>query len=194
MFNIYFALSWYFACICTLVLASLLLIQTSFVREVHQPFVAKYQTYKALPDNLIDIKDQEVILDAVDGRAKIIANFFAKYNAPLKSYAETFVEVADKYNLDYRLLPAISMQESHGGKIMPNESYNPFGYGIYGKNVLRFASFDEAIDRVGRGLKADYLEKGLLTPEDIMAKYTPPSLVLGGPWAKAVSSFMEQLE
>lgn len=85
------------------------------------------------------------------------------------------------------------MQESNGGKKVIEGSKNPFGYGIYGGSVLSFDSFADAIGRVGKALREDYLNKGLTKPEQIMAKYTPPSLALGGPWAKGVSTFMEEL-
>lgn len=129
-----------------------------------------------------------------DARAVIIKKFFIEQNAPLAVYADKFVEVADKYNLDYRLLPAISMQESNGGKKIPNDSYNPFGYGIYGSQILKFGSFDQAIETVGAGLRKNYLDLGLKTPYQIMTKYTPPSLAKGGTWAIGVSSFMEELQ
>ncbi len=128
-----------------------------------------------------------------DARAKLIANFFKQYNSPLASVSQTFVDTADKYNLDYRLLPSIAMQESNGGQKVISDSHNPFGYGIYGDTVMRFASWEAAIERVGQGLRADYLDKGLKTPTQIMAKYTPPSLAKGGPWAKGVDYFMEEL-
>ncbi len=98
-----------------------------------------------------------------------------------------------KYGLDYKLLPSVAMQESNGGKKVIADSFNPFGYGIWGKQVKKFSSYEEAIERVGRGLREDYLDQGLDTPEKIMPKYTPPSVAKGGPWAKGVSSFMEEL-
>ncbi len=43
-------------------------------------------------------------------------------------------------------------------------------------------------------LSHKYIDIGLDTPEKIMAKYTPPSLEKGGPWAKGVNQFMSDLE
>ncbi len=129
-----------------------------------------------------------------DARPKLIENFFKHYESPLGGYSQLFVAIADKYGLDYKLLPAISMQESKGGQKIVDSSYNPFGYGIYGDVVLKFSSWEEAIERVAKGLKADYLDKGLKTPNQIMAKYTPPSLAKGGSWAKGVTYFMDELK
>ena len=147
--------------------------------------------YSSLPSSSIEISDY---IEARDGRAKIIEDFFKGYSAPLVKQADLFVEVADRYALDWRLLPAISMQESNGGRRIIQSSKNPFGYGIYGDKVLEFESFEQAIERVGRGLKEDYINQGLKNPTEIMAKYTPTSLEKGGAWAKGVLTFMEELK
>ncbi len=184
-----FIFAWFGATFTTLIfsiLFSFYLSNTQVVKQVNQNF----KLYASLPENRIDSYEN---IEHLDARAKIIENFFKRYNAPLALFSDEFVQVADKYLLDYRLLPSISMQESNGGKKVIADSNNPFGYGIYGSNVKQFASFEEAIDRVGKGLREDYLNQGLNTPEKIMTKYTPPSVALGGPWAKGVSSFMEEL-
>ncbi len=149
--------------------------------------------YKSLPNLSPNENSQTVEIKKNDGRAKVVADFFKIHRSPLADFASDFIDSADKYNLDFRLLPAIAMQESNGGKVLPKNSFNPFGYGIYGGKVLRFESFLEAIDKVGGGLKNDYIDKGFKTPEEIMAKYTPPSLQKGGAWAMGVSAFMEAL-
>lgn len=154
------------------------------------PVNQNFNLYTALPNSGIVTSEN---IDISDGRANLIEDFFRGYSAPLSDFADTFVKVADQYHLDYRLLPAISMQESNGGKRLINDSYNPFGYGIYGSLVVKFSSWEEGIERVGRSLREDYLDKGLKTPGQIMTKYTPPSLAKGGAWAIGVSSFMEEL-
>ncbi len=151
---------------------------------------SNFKLYASLPKSGMEVSQDIVKIDA---RAKIIENFFKGYSAPLAEFSQKFVEVADKYQLDYRLLPSIAMQESNGGKKVITDSKNPFGYGIWGSMVLKFDSWEESIERVGRGLRQDYLDKGLTKPEQIMAKYTPPSIALGGPWAKGVTIFMEEL-
>lgn len=149
--------------------------------------------YKALPNGGAAVNIQEVNISKGDARPILIANFFREHKSLLTPLSEDFVKVADRYKLDFRLLPAIAMQESNGGKRLPKDSYNPFGYGIYGSKVLRFASFQEALEKVAKGLKRDYIDQGLENPDQIMAKYTPPSLQKGGAWALGVSAFMEQL-
>lgn len=126
-----------------------------------------------------------------DGRVANLKAFFRKYNSPLYNYAEKIVEVSDKYNFDYRLIPAIAMQESNLCRVIPHESYNCWGWGIYGDLVTKFNSYDEAIETVAKGLKKDYIDKGLITASQIMKKYTPPSQ---GSWAHGVNTFMKMLE
>lgn len=188
-YNLLFLSAWFGTCVICLafsILFTFYISNTKVVRQVNQNF----KLYVALPQNSILVSEN---IDFVDARAKIIENFFKGYNSPLANLSQVFVSVADKYKLDYKLLPSIAMQESNGGKKVIADSNNPFGYGIYGGQVKKFDSFEEAIDRVGRGLREDYLDKGLDTPEKIMPKYTPPSVVIGGPWAKGVSSFIEEL-
>jgi hypothetical protein len=181
--------AWFGTAIISLLFSLTLLVYISSEKKIN--YVANtYQLYQALPSNQTEI-DQSI--SHQDARAKIVENFFKGYKSVLANYSSDFVETADKYDLDYRLLPSIAMQESNGGRITPHDSYNPFGYGIYGGKVARFNDWDEAIERVGRGIREDYVNKGLTTPEEIMAKYTPPSLEKGGAWAKGVQIFMAEL-
>src|SRR3989344_11579 len=124
-----------------------------------------------------------------DARPLIVKNYLRRYSSPLEPFAQYLVDTADKYNLDYRLLPAIAQQESNLCKKIPINSHNFWGFGIYGDLVTRFDSYPQAIDTVARTVKRDYLDRGLDTPEKIMARYPPPSLEKGGPWAKSVTLF-----
>lgn len=187
--SIWFAAAWFAATATTLIFSLLFSIYLSNTKIV-KPTVQSFKLYAALPKSEVLISDD---IYHADGRAKIIENFFKTYKAPLADSSNAFIAIADRHNLDWRLLPAISMQESNGGKKVINDSFNPFGYGIYGKVVTKFQSWDEAIERVGRSLREDYLNLGLKTPYQIMTKYTPPSLSKEGAWAKGVIAFMEEL-
>lgn len=150
--------------------------------QLEREAVAK-ETYVATISGQIEAKtiDRELVL----------TRFFEKYNSPLLPFVKTFVEVADRYKIDFRLLPAISCIESSCGKRLIPGSYNPFGWGIYGDNVIRFASYDEAIEKVGEGLNKGYFSKGLNTPEKIAPVYTPPSHVH---WLGKVKYFMNEMD
>lgn len=187
--NIPFVATWFAAASTALIFSLVFVLYISNAKTV-QPTVQSFKLYAALPKSEALISDNIV---RADGRSKIIENFFKAYKAPLADYSETFIQIADKYNLDYRLLPAISMQESNGGRRVIDNSFNPFGYGIYGKKVTVFNSWEAAIERVGKALREDYLNIGLKTPFQIMTKYTPPSLAKEGAWAKGITTFMEEL-
>lgn len=133
-------------------------------------------------------------VSTADARPLIIRNYLRRYRSLLEPYSRLLVETADKYSLDYRLLVAIAHQESSLCHKIPPGSHNCWGFGIYADKVVRFDSYPEAIDTVARTLKKEYIDKGLDTPEKIMAKYTPPSVEIGGPWAKGVSSFLVNLQ
>lgn len=143
--------------------------------------------YAAVPKD-----NQAILLTANDKDARIVAvkNFFSYYKSSLTPYADEIVKAADKYGLDYALLPAIAMQESTLCKKAPKNSFNCWGFGIYGKKVTRFSNYKEAIDTVTKTLATKYKDQGLVTPDQIMTKYTPGS---DGSWAKSVSIRMEQL-
>ncbi len=181
--------AWFGTAFITLFFSLTLLIFLSFDRIVY-PVAHDFKLYAALPKQISQTSDN---IKSEDARSKIVENFFNGYKSLLADYGKLFIEVADKYKLDFRLLPAISMQESNGGKKVIEGSHNPFGYGIYENSVIKFASWEEAIESVAKGLRQNYLDKGLNSPAQIMAKYTPPSSASGGSWAKGVSSFMTEL-
>lgn len=81
------------------------------------------------------------------GKAKRLDDYFAKRDMPLEGYGIEFVKSAKKYNLDWRLLAAIGVRESSGGKHMMNN--NPFGWG---SAKIKFDDFNEAIDVVSSNL------------------------------------------
>jgi len=127
----------------------------------------------------------------IDGRSANLRNFFRKHSSPLYDLADYIVYISDKYGFNYRLLPAIAMQESTLCKYIPENSFNCWGYGIYGNQVLRFSSYKEAIETVAYGIKKNYIDKGLTTPEAVMSKYTPSST---GSWARGVNRSFTLLE
>lgn len=133
----------------------------------------------------------ETNVTLADGRVANLKSFFRKYNSPLYDFADVIVSVSDEYKIDYRLLPAIAMQESNLCRVIPDNSHNCWGWGIYGSTVTRFDSYDEAIRVVAKGLKKHYIDQGLLTASAIMSKYTPSS---NGSWQYGVNTFLKALE
>ncbi len=146
------------------------------------------RVYAAVPDPIGKVAGAAT---AADARAEIIRQYLEKYNSPLEPWANQIVEAADKNELDFRLLVAIAQQESNVCKKIPDNSFNCWGWGIHAKGTLRFSNYAEAIDTVSQGLKEDYIDKGYITPEVIMKKYTPSS---PGTWAAGVTQFLSEME
>lgn len=141
-------------------------------------------------------QSSEEVLDSADTQVEDerVANlmvFFRTHNSDLYEHAEFIVKTSDKYELDYRLLPAIAMKESTLCKYIPKNSHNCWGWGIYGNTVTRFSSYPEAIETVAKGLKTGYKDQGLETVDQIMSKYNPVSP--NGSWAKGVTAFMDAI-
>jgi hypothetical protein len=95
----------------------------------------------------------------VDLRVKILTKYLQQYDSPLVPYASDFVAAADKYSLDWRLVAAISGVESTFGKQIPTNSYNAWGWGVYGNNVINFKSWDDGINTVSQGLRERYMNQ-----------------------------------
>jgi hypothetical protein len=154
--------------------------------------IAQYsgvQVYASLPPKLPSVSGE---VGAGDARVEVVKQYLEFYHSPMTSYAEFIVQTADKYKLDYRLIPAIAQQESNLCKIIPPGSHNCWGWGINSASNLGFDSYEEAIDVVSKGLRTEYLDKGFGTVEEIMSKYNPISP--NGAWAKGVSEFMAEME
>ncbi|MEK7563954.1 MAG: hypothetical protein AAB510_00055 [Patescibacteria group bacterium] len=122
---------------------------------------------------------KEAAIQINDLKAKAIDAYFEDRNMPLKGVGKKMVEEAEKNDLDYRLLPAIAVRESTGGRhaciMVPN---NPFGWGSC---KIGFSSNDKAIETVARNLGGNnpntdhhYANK---TTKEILQKYNPPSIV-----------------
>ncbi|OGK14632.1 hypothetical protein A3C98_00045 [Candidatus Roizmanbacteria bacterium RIFCSPHIGHO2_02_FULL_37_15] len=157
--------------------------------EIEEDYnLAKNFNYSNAP---FDTSSLPIETKLTDGRAANLKAFFRRHGSPLYDFAELIVQESDKNGFDYRLLPAIAMQESTLCRAIPTESHNCWGWGIYGNSVIRFPTYQDAIKTVAAGIKKEYLDKGLTTASKIMAKYTPSSK---GSWAYAVNMFLRDLE
>ena len=122
-----------------------------------------------------------------DIRVEKLQAFLANYNSPLTPYAQEFIAMADKYQIDWKLVPAITGVESTFGKQIPYNSYNAYGWA---NGNYAFKSWEESIVVVTKTLKEKYYNRGLNTPAKIAPVYAPPSKTWGG----KVSFFMQKIE
>ena len=90
-----------------------------------------------------------------DPRLSRLQKFFGDRDCPLRDSAKDFLIAADQNQLDWRLLPSISMIESSGGKDYGNN--NVFGWGSCKE---RFSSVRAGIHYVAAQLGKSRRYKG----------------------------------
>lgn len=102
-----------------------------------------------------------------DPRFHVLRKFFALGDCPAKEYSHVFLEAADIYHLDWRLLPSLSYIESTGGKAARNN--NIFGWD---SGRAHFPTPTAGIHAVGYLLShaSQYRRKNL---DQLLATYNP---------------------
>lgn len=126
----------------------------------------------------------------VDPRVAALKEYLAEHNSPLEANAHDFVEAADYYQMDWKLVAAISGVESTFGKRIPYPtSYNGWGWGVYGTQSLGFKSWKDGIYTVSGGLKQNYIDQGLTDPYSMNRKYASSKT-----WGSKVSYFLTDID
>ncbi|MCA9375027.1 glucosaminidase domain-containing protein, partial [Candidatus Dojkabacteria bacterium] len=128
-----------------------------------------------------------------DSRVIAMRRFLVDYNSPMYPYAEVFIQEADKYGLDWRIVASISGVESAFGNLIPYRSNNAWGWkGDPTRDWSYFISWSEGIETVTKGLAQGYGTD--LGPFDIVYTYCPPcGQTPGLPWAQGVTNYMNEL-
>jgi len=124
-----------------------------------------------------------------DYRVKILRDYLKSYNSPLAGSADEFVIYADKYDLDYRLVAAISGVESTFGQQIPYNTHNAWGWGIYGTNMFYFKSWEDGISTISKGLRENYINKWGAQNIYQIGKFYAASPT----WAQRVVYFMNKM-
>ena len=131
---------------------------------------------------------------AGDPRVAKVNQVFKSYNCPLAGLGWKFVEEADKNGIPYWVVAAIAFQESSCGKKTPEsdgvESFNAWGWAVYGDNVKMFDSWEHGIEVVSKYMSERFFSQGVTDLCEIMATYTPPSQ---GSWCKGVDFFGDEI-
>lgn len=139
-----------------------------------------------------EVKGVQTVIETDDSRAAIIAKFLERHGSPMVPYdyyGQKLVEIADRYNLDFRLLPAIAMRESNLCKNTHSEApHNCLGFGIYGSNSLDFESYEAGFERAAKELRAYYVNQGRITTAEVGQKYSASDS-----WAEGVDQFMAEM-
>lgn len=142
-------------------------------------------------DNVADSAASLTIhLASVDTRVAHLRSYLLSHDSPLASEAARFVAEADRTNLDWRLLTAISGVESTFGKQIPSGSYNAWGWGIPtgAQWGVAFTSWNDAITTISHGLKENYVDKGAVTIDQIGRIYAASPA-----WSWKVRYFIDQI-
>ncbi|MFZ2205304.1 MAG: hypothetical protein WAV23_01820 [Minisyncoccia bacterium] len=112
-------------------------------------------------------------------KALAIDTYFKEHGMPLEGMGMKMVQEAEKNDIDWRLLPAISVRESTGGLHACKKV--KFSFMGWGSCKINFKSNEESIEIVARNLGGNnpntdhhYADK---TTKQILQKYNPPSIV-----------------
>ncbi len=88
-------------------------------------------------------------LASVDPRVTRLKAFFQRLHCPVAGLSEDFVTAADDNQIDWRLLPSISVMESGGGKAFRNNNIFGWNNGLEAFPTLR-AGIHEVAFKLGQ--------------------------------------------
>jgi hypothetical protein len=131
--------------------------------------------------------------ELLKSEAEAIDAYFEAHAMPLLGTGMTMAQEAERNGLDWRLLAAIAVRESTGGKHdCKRVTYNPFGWASC---KVGFKSNEEAISIVAKNLggnnpKTERHYSGKTTIQ-ILKKYNPPAIVPR--YAEQVLSIMNKI-
>lgn len=146
------------------------------------------QPTHAEADKYVHDQVMEVTAKPLDPRAQVLKDYLYEKNSPMAEHAQDFIDAADAYDLDWKLVPAISGVESNFGKFIPG-GYNAWGWGVYGDQALGFTSWKDGIYTLNKGLKENYINRGLTNPYAMNRVYASSPT-----WGMKVSYFLSDLE
>ncbi len=152
----------------------------------------RYAIYSSKP---LTLQTSSTYIYSKDSRAQRINEVFKMYNCPLEGLGDVFVYEADKNNIPWWLVASVSFQESGCGKKTPKvggvESYNAWGWGVYGGMAFSFDNWVRGIETVSKYFNEKFYSKGIEDTCEIMKIYTPPS---NGSWCEGVNHFGELIQ
>ncbi len=120
----------------------------------------------------LEVVEQKAKADAIDA-------YFKAHEMPLEGTGMKMVLEAKKNELDWRLLPAITVRESTGGQFScVKKTFNAFGWGSC---KIGFSSNEEAIETVAKNLGGNNPSTAMFyankNTKQILRAYNPPSIV-----------------
>lgn len=154
---------WFFAVSVSAAAAVLLVLaNTEVASHLHQQAkgFSPYRLFSSLPPIL---GASTFNLVTQESRPVVLEQFFAKYRSPLAAYGDLIISAAERHNIPWVLLPAIAGQESTFCRpgSYPEGSFNCWGWGIHTQYTKMFSSYEEAIEKVSKGLGEYYKTLGI---------------------------------
>jgi hypothetical protein len=159
-------------------------------------FANEYTLASLGSTDVLSTRESKTSFKTEDPRVVVMQRFLFNYNSPMYPSARSFIDEADRYGLDWRLVASISGVESAFGNLIPRGTHNAWGWRGINKNPQgwsQFDTWDAGIAEVTRGLAQGY---GItLTPFQIEPYYCPPcGLNPAHAWANGVTRFMRELK
>lgn len=121
-----------------------------------------------------------------DMRTVALQNVLRRYNSVLTPYAPAYVKYADKYGVDWRLLPAISGLESYFATFYVPGTYNAYGWG---GGYIYFDSWENGIETINRALREKYINRGA---DDVWS--IGPIYAENPAWSERVNYFIQEID
>jgi len=137
-------------------------------------------------------------IEGADARELLLKLFIQKFQptSPMLPHTDSFIQTADTYQLDFRLIPAIAMCESNLGTRIPSKnSFNAWGIAVYTgqQNGKVFNDWPHAIDWVGKYIREKYYNRSITELVEMGAIWAPPSVENENSWARCVEGFMDKI-
>lgn len=127
--------------------------------------------------------DLAPVVSKNDARLTKLTAFLKEKNSPLMPFSELIIAEADKYDIGWTKIVAISGIESNFGKALPLNSHNAWGIG--GSDFMYFKNWEEGIQYVSKMLSKHYKDSELRA---IKAKYCPISDGCNPEWTSVVAN------
>ena len=172
------------ASVLVVVVISSLLTSPTIIKTEQDPQAYESQAL----DNLGKNQTQATVVTIKankDDRERRLRNYLSSKGSPLAPYSKDFINTADKYGLDWRLMPAIAGVESTYGLFVPSGSYNPYGWN---NGNFNFNSWAASTDYVAGQIKNRWGYLGNITPWKI-----GPSYAASPTWASKVTYYMSDI-
>jgi hypothetical protein len=181
------------------ILASTLTINPA---NIDQAFTLKQISFNQVLGLTTEDKDTKIEEERALKAAKIDTYFESK-GLPLAGHGMGMVLAAEKYGLDWRIIPSIAMKETTGGKFACpvtakrtgdiRYTYNVFGWGSCG---IKFESYEAGFDTIAKNLTGNnpatqkhYAGKDTVS---ILESYNPRHVVSDYP--EQIMAIMEKID